>query len=55
MKVTQEELTALLKESTSENIAQLKFGPGWVELLDTADNEWAKRRLEEMRAQDGRG
>jgi hypothetical protein len=50
MKITQQEFIWLIKESDRDHAVQSKFGPGWVALLDVPSNDWAKRRIEEIRA-----
>ena len=49
MKITEQELTWLIKESDSEHIVQLSFGSE-VTLRDIPSNDWAKRRIEEIRS-----
>jgi hypothetical protein len=50
IKLQENELTQLMKESVNGKFANLSFGPGWVELNDTQENKWALLRIQEMRA-----
>lgn len=51
MQVTELEYVALTMMATRSNVLQSRFGPGWVELLDTPENQWAFDALRGMRAE----
>lgn len=49
-KITEKELSTLILESNDSNYLACKYGPGWVILLDKPENDWAFKRLQEIRA-----
>ena len=56
MIVTEAELSALIQESSitgrgDMHVVRAVFGIGWVALLDIPENDWARKHVEEMRAQ----
>lgn len=51
MRVTELEFVALTMMATRNNVLQSRFGPGWVELLDTPENQWAHDALRGMRTE----
>lgn len=49
VRITAQELTTLMLESTPSNFLSLKYGVGWVMLLTASGNRWALKRVAEMR------
>lgn len=50
MRVTELEYVALTMMATRNNVLQSSFGPGWVDLIDTPENQWAHDAVRGMRA-----
>lgn len=50
MQITEQELEWLIRESTEGCYLDGAFGPGWYDLSDVPSNEWARLRIEEIRA-----
>jgi hypothetical protein len=49
MKLREGELEILIKESVNGKFVDCSFGPRGVTLNDTEENEWAKKRVLEIR------
>lgn len=49
IEITEEEFVILTTESTGDKMIETSFGPSFVSLLDTPNNDWAKQRLKELR------
>ena len=50
MKLTLAEYSALIREAVDGKVVAARFGPGWVALDDVPQNDWAIKRVMEMRA-----
>lgn len=51
MKLTEQELATLIRESSRERLVEGGFGPSGVTLKDTPGNAWAIERVKQMRAE----
>jgi len=51
MRITEQELAWLICESMEGRYLDGAFGPGWYDLSDVPSNEWARLRIEEIRAE----
>jgi len=51
MTLTFEEYGLLIREALDGRCISGRFGPGWVTLEDVQGNEWARRRIEEIRSE----
>ena len=50
--VTDSEMSALIRKSSSKAVARFGFGPAGAWLEDSPDNQWAMDALREMRKQE---
>jgi len=49
-RITESELTVLIRASSRDHVVECAYGPGWTDLLPTRQNRWAFEALLVMRS-----
>lgn len=52
MRITEEEQLKLILKSNRERRVHLSFGPSYVGLQDTPDNDWARELIKKWRSEE---